>query len=188
MANLEVANTVTTSDTADQLSSPPVANHVAMTVNGHDGTPAVNGEHPSINGDTNSEMEVRHRVFARHWRLLSHFVSFLCIYRFTTLFRLIHRVGRSSSLCYLFKYCVFLLVHRLLGLSGLPLVLASPYLSVLRVELLCVPPRYINVFHSADSHRIYKLFCFLLLDIYKFPSGVCCCSCSLHVTADNLVP
>lgn len=62
VANLDVANSVTLSDTTaldDPLSPPPVtANHVAMTVNGHDGSPAVNGEHPSVNGDTNSEMEV----------------------------------------------------------------------------------------------------------------------------------
>ncbi|KAG0720959.1 Protein lap4 [Chionoecetes opilio] len=37
--------------------SPVTANHVAMTVNGHD-APAINGEHTSINGDANGEMEV----------------------------------------------------------------------------------------------------------------------------------
>lgn len=69
VASLDVANSVASSNTAleDQLSPPPVtANHVAMTVNGHDGSPAMNGEHPSVNGDTNSEMEVRHPVFTCH--------------------------------------------------------------------------------------------------------------------------
>lgn len=60
----EVANSISSSDPTavegDQLSPPPVtANHVAMTVNGHEESPAVNGEHPSVNGDTNGEMEVR---------------------------------------------------------------------------------------------------------------------------------
>ncbi|KAK8394977.1 hypothetical protein O3P69_006032 [Scylla paramamosain] len=60
----EVESCVTTSNSAaleEQLSAPPppvTANHVAMTVNGHDGSPAVNGEHLGVNGDANGEMEV----------------------------------------------------------------------------------------------------------------------------------
>ncbi|XP_045119901.1 protein lap4-like isoform X14 [Portunus trituberculatus] len=60
----EVESCVTTTNSEaleEQLSAPPplvTANHVAMTVNGHDGSPAVNGEHLGVNGDANGEMEV----------------------------------------------------------------------------------------------------------------------------------
>lgn len=69
MMSQEVDSSVTASNPAvleSQLTPPPApvtANHVAMTVNGHDGSPAVNGEHSSVNGDANGEMEVRQFVF-----------------------------------------------------------------------------------------------------------------------------
>ena len=62
MVSQEVDSSVTTSNPT-ALEGPTVtANHVAMTVNGHDSTPAVNGEHPSVSGDANGEMEVRPAV------------------------------------------------------------------------------------------------------------------------------
>ena len=66
MISQEVESHITTSNSEgleEQLSAPPppvTANHVAMTVNGHDGSPAVNGEHLGVNGDANGEMEVKH--------------------------------------------------------------------------------------------------------------------------------
>lgn len=81
MVSQEVDSCVTTGNPSpleSQLSPlphPVTANHVAMTVNGHDGSPAVNGEHPSVNGDANGEMEVRHAAFIKSY--LSFFDVFL---------------------------------------------------------------------------------------------------------------
>ena len=56
-------------ESEEQISTPHphvTANHVAMTVNGHDGSQTVNGEHPSVNGDANGDVEVRCTVLCCH--------------------------------------------------------------------------------------------------------------------------